>query len=98
MRVGDVAQVRMDVGSITVGQSIVEFSEEGFQLATRANYPESIPMQKKDQMMHIETTDYTEKIDLLISLVKSFIEIMEDIRYFSVPWYIRAYRWIKEKF
>jgi len=98
MKLGDLAQVKMGSGSSVVGQSVVEFSEEGFQEAMATEQPKCVSIKKGKRILAPCSPDYTEKLDQLIKIFNASVEIMEDIRYFSVPWYIRAYQWIRGKF
>jgi hypothetical protein len=39
-----------------------------------------------------------EKVDILIDYADSIETILEEIRDLSVPWYLKLWRWLKEKF
>lgn len=91
MEIGQGSSVRADSGSIVIGPAVIEFQEEGFH---KAMAEKKVPM---EQNIVVERPIYTEKFDLVIEKLTAICDVLEDIRYFSVPWYIRAQRWIKGK-
>ena len=85
MQIGSEAQATVDSGSPVLGPIRIEFGEG------------PIPEEYEFQTVPFQGKDYSEKIDLLIEKMATAIDILEDIRYFSVPWYLRLLNWLKEK-
>ena len=87
MQIGSEAQATVDSGSPVLGPIRIEFGEGPISEQREYEFP----------VMSFQEKDYSEKIDLLIKKMSTAIDILEDIRYFSVPWYLRLFKWFKEK-
>lgn len=86
MQIGSEAQATVDSGSPVLGPIRIEFGEEIF--------PEQ---QFREPSPVFYEKSYDKELALLVEKIDKITDILEDIKYFSVPWYLRLLNWLKEK-